>query len=99
MELPFTAAILVVTAERVKSQRTKHIDIRFKFTKQHHRELKTVQVLYIPSEANAADGFTKPFAHEQHNRFLRLLNHNSIESINYLIDVLRHKFIHLSQVS
>ena len=77
MDLPFTASILLVTAEHVKSQRTKHIDIRFKFSKQHHRELKTVQVLYIPSEANAADGFTKPFAHEQHNRFLRLLNHNS----------------------
>ena len=40
-------------------QRTKHIDTRFHFIRQHY-EAKDIDILYIPTEKQLADPFTKP---------------------------------------
>jgi hypothetical protein len=40
-------------------QRTKHIDVRYHFIREH-QEAKEIDVLYIPTEIQLADPFTKP---------------------------------------
>ena len=40
-------------------QRTKHIDVRYHFIRGHH-EAKEIDVLYVPTEEQLADPFTKP---------------------------------------
>lgn len=68
------ATILLVTADSVNSGRTKHIDIRYKFAREHHRDFKNIEVVDIPSEANGADGLTRPVLGGNHDRFFRILN-------------------------
>ena len=51
----------------VNHQRTKHIDIRHHFIREHV-EAKTIGLVHITSHNNVADIFTKPLPHESFNR-------------------------------
>ena len=68
-----SSAIALVTKEFIQSGRSKHIDIKHFFTREQHRDFKTVQVLYVPTAANKADGMTKPLARTKHAQFREFL--------------------------
>ena len=58
------------------SQRTKHIDIKYRFI-QDEQKKGTIQLQYVPSEDNLADIFTKPLAI---NKFRKLRDLFMIEA-------------------
>ena len=45
-------------------KRTKHIDVKYKYTRKE-QERGTICVEYVPSEENLVDFFTKPLARVQ----------------------------------
>ena len=47
----------------INNKLTKHIDIRYHFTRQHIRE-KTIELFYVPSADNVADICTKALGPE-----------------------------------
>ena len=50
---------IALTSNPVSHQRTKHIDIKFHFLRSEV-EMKRLIILYVESERNVADVFTKP---------------------------------------
>ena len=52
----------------VHHMRSKHIDIRYHFIR-HHVQLGNVELLYVPSDRNVADLFTKPASSRSLNNF------------------------------
>ena len=52
----------------VHHQRSKHIDIKYHYIR-FEVEKKNVDLLYIPTEENVADIFTKPVSKEKLKRF------------------------------
>jgi hypothetical protein len=56
--------------------RTKHIDIRYHFIRQHVSENK-VSFPYVRTEQMAADGFTKPVPKDRHKELNRLIGLSS----------------------
>ena len=69
------STIDLVTQDYIRSGRSKHIDIKHFFTREQHREFKTVQVLYVPTASNKADGMTKALARTKHGQFRDFLFH------------------------
>ena len=63
------STINLVTQDYIRSDRSKHIDIKHFFTLEQHREFKTVQVLDVPTASNKADGMTKALARTKHGQF------------------------------
>ena len=59
------------------SQRTKHIDIKYHFIRDHI-ENRTIKLEYIPTRENIADIFTKPLNKSQ---FLNLREKMGIRSL------------------
>jgi hypothetical protein len=63
-----TSAI-AMTSNPVDHSRTKHIDIRYHFIREHV-ESGTVELLFVPTEQQIADIFTKPL---DESTFFRLV--------------------------
>ncbi len=56
--------------------RTRHVDIKLKFTRQEH-ELGKVEILYVPTDEQLADGLTKKLRRDKNERMvLALLDPN-----------------------
>ena len=66
------AAIALANNPSSGSSRTRHIDVRYHYIQQRIREGE-IEVAYIPSDDNAADGFTKALAVTKHRKFVELL--------------------------
>jgi hypothetical protein len=66
------AAIALANNPSSGSSRTRHIDVRYHYIQQRIRD-REIEVAYIPSDANAADGFTKALAVTKHRQFVELL--------------------------
>ena len=58
--------------------RTKHIDVRYHFIREAVEDGK-VSVVYIPTDENPADIFTKPLAKTKFRRFVELLGLRAID--------------------
>ena len=58
--------------------RTKHIDVRYHFIREAVEDEK-VSVVYIPTDENPADIFTKPLAKAKFRRFMELLGLRPVE--------------------
>lgn len=58
---------LTLTQEEMFSQRTKHIDIQYHFTRHHVLE-STLATFHVPSGDNIADILTKPLPRNQHEK-------------------------------
>lgn len=50
------------TSDYIKSTRSKHIDIKYKFAREHQRQFETIDLKFISTKENCADGFTKPLS-------------------------------------
>jgi hypothetical protein len=61
-----------LTTSDVKTKRSKHIDIRYHYTRDMVAQ-GIIQIRQIPTADMVADGFTKPLGSEAHSKFLRLL--------------------------
>lgn len=59
---------IVLAKNPVHHQRSKHIDIRYHFIRSEV-ENKIVKLVYVPSEENIADLFTKPVSKNKLNKF------------------------------
>jgi hypothetical protein len=59
-------------------QRTKHIDIKHHFIREHIAK-GTIDLHYIPSVEMAADGLTKPLTAAKHSEFIALLRMKVID--------------------
>ena len=46
-------------------KRTKHIAVKYHYTKEQ-QDLKSIKIIYVPTEENLADFFTKLLARLQH---------------------------------
>ena len=60
----------------VQHSRTKHIDIRHHFIREHVKR-ETIKLIYVPTEKQLGDIFTKPLDETNFNRLvseLRMLN-------------------------
>jgi len=57
--------------------RTKHIDIRYHFIREAVED-KKIEVIYIPTDDNTSDIFTKPLAKLKFRRFVEMLGLRSI---------------------
>jgi hypothetical protein len=53
-------------------QRTKHVDIRFHFIREHH-EAKEIEVTYISTDNQLADPFTKPLPNPRFSNLRNLI--------------------------
>ena len=53
-------------------QRTKHVDIRFHFIREH-QEAKEIEVAYIPTDNQLADPFTKPLPNPRFSNLRSLI--------------------------
>jgi hypothetical protein len=60
-------------------QRTKHIDIKHHFIREHIAS-KTIDLWYVPTADMAADGLTKALTTTKHADFVRMLNMEDIEA-------------------
>ncbi len=54
--------------------RTRHVDIKLKFTRQEH-ELGKVEILYVPTDKQLADGLAKRLRKEKNKRMVSALLH------------------------
>ncbi len=52
--------------------RTRHIDVKMKFTRQEH-ELGNIEILYIPTDDQIADGPTKRLTKAKHKQFMSVM--------------------------
>ncbi len=52
--------------------RTRHVDTKLKFTRQEH-ELGNVELLYIPTDDQVADGLTKRLTKDKHQQFTSMM--------------------------
>lgn len=64
---------IALCKEKMTNQRSKHIDIRFHFSREA-QERKLINTQYVPTEENAADVFTKPLAKDKHMKCVQMLN-------------------------
>jgi len=64
---------IVLCKENMTTQRSKHVDIRFHFSREA-QERKLINVIYIPTEKNVADIFTKPLVKDKHIKCVKGLN-------------------------
>lgn len=64
---------IVLSKENMTNQRSKHVDIRFHFSREA-QERKLINVQYIPTEENVADVFTKPLTRDKHTKCIQMLN-------------------------
>ena len=62
------------------SQRTKHIDIKYHFIRDHI-ENRTIKLEYIPTRENIADIFTKPLNKSQFLNLREKMGMRSLEEI------------------
>jgi hypothetical protein len=53
-------------------QRTKHINVRYHYIRELV-EKKQIELFYIPTDENVADGLTKPLDATKHQRFVDML--------------------------
>jgi len=58
-----------LTTTTMGTKRSKHIDIRFHYTRDMIRQ-SVITIRQIPTQEMAADGLTKPLNREKHSRFL-----------------------------
>ena len=58
--------------------RTKHIDVRYHFIREAVEDGK-VSVVYVPTDENPADIFTKPLAKAKFRQFVELLGLQPVE--------------------
>ncbi|KAJ9557234.1 hypothetical protein OSB04_011848 [Centaurea solstitialis] len=65
-----------ITANHVQHSRTKHIDIRYHFIKDHV-EKGNIELYFVESDLRLADLFTKPFDEKRHYFLLSVDNHNN----------------------
>lgn len=56
----------------VKHQRTKHIDVRYHFIREHVSN-STVSIFYVPSSLNVSDALTKPLSKQRLDSLIRLI--------------------------
>jgi len=61
-----------MTKNAVFSARSKHIEARYFFIRELVQE-GNMKAVYIPTEDNVADIFTKPLGHETHLKFAAAL--------------------------
>ncbi len=52
--------------------RTRHVDVKMKFTRQEH-ELGNIELLYIPTNDQVADGLTKRLTKAKHEHFTSVM--------------------------
>ncbi len=52
--------------------RTRHVDVKLKFTRQEH-ELGNIELVYIPTEDQIADGLTKRLTRVKHEHFTSMM--------------------------
>jgi len=66
---------IVLSKENVEktNQRSKHIDIRFHFSREA-QEQKLINIQYVPTEKNTADVFTKPLGKDKHEKCVKRMN-------------------------
>jgi len=64
---------IVLSKENVTNQRSKHIDIRFHFSREA-QERKLINIQYVPTEKNIADVFTKPLGKDKHEKCVKRMN-------------------------
>ena len=57
----------------VNNKRTRHIDIRHHFIRELIEEFQTIEVVYISTEDEIADFFTKPLPKIPFNRFREMI--------------------------
>ena len=57
---------IAITANPVNHSRTKHIDVRYHFIKDHV-EKGNIEMFFVPTENQFADIFTKPLDEKRHN--------------------------------
>ena len=65
-------ATILFSAELMKNERSKHIDTKYLMIKER-QDRKEVKILYIPSEDNAADLFTKPLERTKFAAAMKLI--------------------------
>lgn len=61
-----------LTTNHANSNRTKHVDVRNHYCRQEFN-LGHVDIQYVPTELQVADGFTKPLKPVKWQKFLSLL--------------------------
>lgn len=64
---------IVLCKENITNQRSKHVDIRFHFSREAQAR-KLINIKYIPSGENVADVFTKPLVKDKHMKCVHMLN-------------------------
>ncbi len=52
--------------------RTSHIDVKLKFTRQEH-ELGNIELLYVSTDDQIADGLTKRLGRNKHEKFASMI--------------------------
>ncbi|MCP4329096.1 MAG: Ty1/Copia family ribonuclease HI [Alphaproteobacteria bacterium] len=55
--------------------RTRHVDVKLKFTRQEH-ELGNIELNYVPTDQQLADGLTKRLRRTKHNEFRTAVLHD-----------------------
>ena len=62
-------SVIAISDNPVQHSRTKHIDVRHHFIREHV-ERGTVKLIYVPTEKQLADIFTKPLDETTFNRLV-----------------------------
>ena len=62
------SSAISISKNPVQHSRTKHIDIRYHFLRDH-ADQGTIELLFVPTDTQLADLFTKPLGNE---RFIKL---------------------------
>lgn len=64
---------IILSKEKMVNQRSKHIDIRFHFSREA-QERKQINIQYVPTDKNIADVLTKPLIKEKYKKCITMLN-------------------------
>lgn len=70
---------IALCKENIINQRSKHIDIRFHFSREA-QERKQINVQYVATVENVADVFTNPLTKDNHMKCVKMLNLDYIET-------------------
>ena len=73
---------IAITENPVHHSRTKHIDVRYHFIKDHV-EKGNIEMYFVPTENRIADIFTKPLDEKRHNFLISKLGMVNLKDENF----------------